>query len=41
MRLYSLQLIAEQNRLESDHVLTCLFMVEIPGAPVPLQAGQL
>jgi hypothetical protein len=37
VRLYSLQLIAEQNRLESDHVLTCLFMVEIPGAPVPLR----
>ena len=37
MRLYDPALIAEYNRLESDHVLTCLFMVEIPGAPVPLR----
>ena len=37
MRLYDTALIVEQNRLESDHVLTCLFMVEIPGAPVPLR----
>ena len=37
MRLYSLELIAEHNRLESDHVLTCLFQVDIPGAPLPLR----
>ena len=32
-----IQAIAEKNRLESDHVLTCLFQVEIPGAPLPLR----
>ena len=37
MRVYDISLIAEYNRLESDHVLTCLFMVEIPGAPLPLR----
>lgn len=30
-------MIVEKNRLESDHVLTCLFQVDIPGAPVPLR----
>ena len=37
MRVYDISLIAEHNRLESDHVLTCLFQVEIPGAPLPLR----
>jgi hypothetical protein len=37
MRLYDLAYIAELNRLESDHVLTCLFQVDIPGAPLPLR----
>ena len=37
MRLYDLTFIAELNRLESDHVLTCLFQVDIPGAPLPLR----
>jgi hypothetical protein len=30
-------MLIEKNRLESDHVLTCLFQVDIPGAPVPLR----
>ena len=37
MRLYDVAYIAELNRLESDHVLTCLFQVDIPGAPLPLR----
>jgi hypothetical protein len=37
MKLYDLALIVEKNRLESDHVLTCLFQVDIPGAPLPLR----
>lgn len=37
MRLYSVAMAIEKNRLESDHVLTCLFQVDIPGAPVPLR----
>lgn len=37
MRIYSVAMAIEKNRLESDHVLTCLFEVNIPGAPVPLR----
>ena len=37
MRLYSVSMLVEKNRLESDHVLTCLFQVDIPGAPLPLR----
>ena len=33
--VFDLALIAEHNRLESDHVLTCLFQVDIPGPRCP------
>jgi len=34
-RLLSAALVREKNQLHSDHVITWLFQVDIPGAPVP------
>jgi hypothetical protein len=34
-RILSAALIREKNQLQSDHVITWLFQVDIPGAPVP------
>lgn len=37
MRLLSAALVLEKNRLESDHVFTMAFEVNIQGAPVPFR----
>lgn len=37
MRVYSPVMRREKNQLSSTHVLTCLFEVTIPGAPIPFR----